>query len=202
MLQPAYDQYNARRRNDRLRKIQMGFLVIAVALALLAMVIAMGGCSLLQKAAPGAVADTPSKRWAQSREALTSANDLFTLLARSGKLTDAQIVTYGKTLQNLGVMLGAAEQDLPAGGAGFEATLGEVVDLLGKLRTTLLEASHERNSGSTADGDRRVDPGDQRNHQGDRGGQAAGGDPADHRRDHARAAGGHPGTWERLRRAA
>jgi hypothetical protein len=108
------------------------------------------GCAWLQ--AGGIVADTPAKRWAQEREALTSLNGVFGQLIAANKLSDKQIVEYGTTLSAASSLLDTAQTSLKANDGTFDSTLQQVSDMLTSLQAVLTEINHGSNSDS---GDRR-----------------------------------------------
>lgn len=128
----------------------------------------------------GGCADTPAKRWAQSRETLTSANNLFSDAAAGGHLTDRQILEYGGILQSATTLLGDAKTQLPAGGDTFESKLRQVSELLARIQKILVEQSHGPATHPHVD---RRGPGERRI------AYEAGGDHAYQGRDYRRAAG-------------
>lgn len=90
---------------------------------------------LLVLAATGCAA-TPEDRWYQQRESLNTANRIY--LAHVPTMSDEQIVHYGELLQTARVQLDQAKDQLPGGGASFDATLDLIESIL--TRIVALEA--------------------------------------------------------------
>ncbi|MCC7407410.1 MAG: hypothetical protein IT442_05020 [Phycisphaeraceae bacterium] len=88
----------------------------------------------------GCASYTPTQKWATARVGLTTATDLLTEAAKTGKLTDQQIVDADKGIQSARAALSAAEAQLPEGAQGFEDYLKIVDAVLERLIQLHLQA--------------------------------------------------------------
>ena len=84
-------------------------------------------------------AATPTKRWAQAREALTASQNILAAHVRAGRLSDEQIQTCDALIRSARGGLEVAEAQLPAGGESFEDRLQIVEAILNELLETLAQ---------------------------------------------------------------
>lgn len=101
-------------------------------------------CAIGLLAASGCTGKTPAARWAQQRQALSSANNVFVDLADGGALSDEQILAIGNALQVASAHLDAAKQGLPEGGGDFESLLQRADHLLQLVEEQLKQAQARR----------------------------------------------------------
>ena len=76
---------------------------------------------------------SPTKQWANQREALTLTNTAFIAASQANRITDQQRVEYGELLQAARRSLEQAEALLPAGGDQFQTYLDIANAVLAKL---------------------------------------------------------------------
>lgn len=149
------------------------------------------GCCLL-----GGCATDPQTRWAQGREALTSATLLATQAVEAGKLSDRQILAVDAAIQSARRALEVAETQLPDGGQTFDSYMNIVSGVLDRLIETLSEhgplLEHDNGHSGHHPGDHRGPASDRLDRQASRPGPC--GRATDHRADsHDQGAGGAGG---------
>jgi hypothetical protein len=97
-------------------------------------------------------ANSPTSRWAQERDGLTTAQNTI-LSARANEfLTDADLIALDPFVQAVRTALKDAQAQLPAGGDLFDSYLSQAIDALTHLSPdaiTQLEANHGNGSGNS-----------------------------------------------------
>jgi hypothetical protein len=82
-------------------------------------------------------ASTPTKRWAQAREALTVSQNILLAQVQAGRLSDEEIRASDALIQAARRGLQLAEAQLPAGGETFDDRLAIIEAALDRLLETL-----------------------------------------------------------------
>jgi hypothetical protein len=78
-------------------------------------------------------AATPSKQWAQGREALTTTQNVLLQQAAAGNLSGEDLIAIDPLIQSARTALDVAETQLPEGGKSFESYMQIVESILTKL---------------------------------------------------------------------